>query len=61
MEAETIGPIPNVIIEPKLPANTALNCANWSTAFGLSPKRGIFVRMKYNIRIIPVHLSFSLN
>ena len=28
IEAVTIGPIPKVSIEPKLPASTDLNCAN---------------------------------
>jgi len=39
IDADTIGPIPRVIIEPKLPARTALNDENWSTACGLSPKK----------------------
>ena len=60
MDADTIGPIPNVRIEPKLPAITALNAPNWSTAAELSPKRLMFVRTKYNKRIIPVHLILSL-
>ena len=41
MDAVTIGPIPKVSIDPKLPAITALNWANWSTAAGLKPYKGI--------------------
>ena len=60
IEAVTIGPIPNVKIEPKLPAITALNWANWSTAAELKPYNGISVNIKYNTKIRAVHLSFSL-
>ena len=39
IDAETMGPIPKVIIEPKLPASTARSYANWSTAVGLRPNK----------------------
>ncbi len=41
MDAVTMGPIPRVMIDPKLPAMTALNWANWSIAVGLKPNKGI--------------------
>lgn len=61
MDAETMGPIPMVIMDPKLPAITARSCPNWSTAVELRPNNGTAARMKYSIKIIPVHFSFSLN
>ena len=61
MDAETMGPIPKVIIEPKLPAITARSPPNWSTAVVLRPYKVTIPRIKYNMRITPVHLSFSLN
>ncbi len=60
IDAVTMGPIPRLMMLPKLaPRMTERNSNRWSS-FAPRPKRGSAPRTKNRMRMTSVHLSFSL-
>ncbi len=56
----TIGPIPNVIIEPNLEPKTISKNSNLAIASGLTPHTVIEPKTKNKTNITKDHLAFSL-